>query len=163
VQQDGERRYYFINMRYWWLGCLLALVATSCNSPRTVSLDEFEHKEITFPNGQTVRAEVMIKPVDLVRGMMFRSSLPHGQGMLFIHPQSGKYPYRTYQVEIPLDMLWLDANQRIVEISANTPPCRTKASACPNYGGSQDALYVLELGAGEAQRNGLKVGDTLRF
>ena len=150
-------------MRYWWLGCLVLVLATSCGGPKIVNLDEFERKEIGLPNGQKIRAEVMIKPVDLLRGMMFRDSLPRGQGMLFIHQKSGKYPYRTYQVNIPLDILWLDANQRIVEMSANTPPCQTKASACPNYGGNRDALFVLELGGGEAQRHGLRIGDALTF
>ncbi|HZT31413.1 MAG TPA: DUF192 domain-containing protein [Bryobacteraceae bacterium] len=152
-------------MRNPWLGCLLGcllLPAAGCG-PKTVGLDEFEKKEITLPGGQIVRAEVMIKAFDMQRGMMFRDALPRGQGMLFVHEKSGPYAYWMYQVKIPLDIIWMDANRRIVEISANTPPCQTKASLCPTYGGHQNALFVLELGGGEAQRYGLRVGDTLAF
>jgi len=60
-------------------------------------------------------------------------------------------------------MLWMESSRRIVEISADTPPCKTKASQCPTYGGHQQAQFVLELGGGEAHRLGLHVGDTLDF
>jgi len=83
--------------------------------------------------------------------------------MLFIHDKPGLYPYWMYQVRIPLDMLWMDANHRIVEVSADTPPCKTKASDCDKYGGHQQAQFVLELGGGEAKRLGLHEGDTLDF
>lgn len=148
-------------MRYQWLGCLMLLV-TSCG-PRTVNLEEFEKKQVKLPNGQTVRVDVMIKPFDLQRGMMFRESLPRGEGLLFVHPKSGRYPYFMYQVTVPLDIIWLDADHRVVEMVANAQPCRTKASLCPTYGGSQDASFVLEVGAGEAQRYGLHQGDILSF
>lgn len=118
---------------------------------------------ITLPNGRKIRAEVMSHPTDMARGMMFRDSLAPDRGMLFIHQTPGKYPYWMYQVKIPLDILWLDAGRRIVEISANTPPCHKRASECPNYGGNQDALFVLELAGGAAAKHGLRVGDTLSF
>ena len=60
-------------------------------------------------------------------------------------------------------LIWMDSSHRIVEIAADTPPCRTKASQCPNYGGHAQAQYVLELGGGEARRLGLRVGQTLEF
>ncbi len=97
------------------------------------------------------------------KGMMFRDSLAQGHGMLFIHEKPGMYPYWMYQCKIALDMMWMDKDHKIVEVSADTPPCKGPASSCPNYGGHQTASYVLELGGGEAKRLGLKVGDTLGF
>ena len=149
-------------MRFCWLCFLLALPWLSCG-PRTVSLEEFQMRSVTLPNGTEIRTEVMINPIDMERGMMFRDSLPRGRGMLFIHPKPGAYTYWMYQVKIPLDIVWMDANRRIVEISANAPPCRTRASECPTYGGHEQSQFVLELGAGEAQRYRLRVGDTLGF
>ncbi|HWB99135.1 MAG TPA: DUF192 domain-containing protein [Bryobacteraceae bacterium] len=148
-------------MRYQWLGCLL-LLAASCG-PRTVNLEDFEKKDVKLPNGQIVRAEVMIKLFDLQRGMMFRESLPQGHGLLFVHPKPGLYPYFMYQVNVPLDIIWMDANRRIVEIVPDAQPCHTRASLCPTYGGKQEASFVLELGAGEARRYGLQTGNTLTF
>ncbi|HOL72477.1 MAG TPA: DUF192 domain-containing protein [Bryobacteraceae bacterium] len=141
----------------------LALALAGCG-PKAVTLDEYQTTIVTFPNGKSVRAEMMLRDVDLMRGMMFRDSLPPDRGMLFFHARPGKYQYWMYQVRIPLDIVWMDRTRRIVEISANTPPCTSsKASECPLYGGNFEAQYVLELAGGMAAKYGLRVGDTLRF
>jgi len=153
-------------MRYWTLLMLpmlgLALMAAGCSSD-SASPDLLLTRKVTLPDGQEIRAEVEMDSVDMQKGMMFRDSLARGRGMLFIHQTPGLYPYWMFQVRIPLDMLWMDASHRIVEISPDTPPCKTKASLCANYGGHQPAQFVLELGGGEARRVGLSVGQTLEF
>ena len=149
-------------MRYFLLIVLLALAGTGCDSP-SAGPEVLGLRTVKLPGGQEVRAEVEMTPEDMQKGMMFRDSLARGRGMLFIHDKPGLYPYWMYQVKIPLDMIWMDAAHRIVEISADTPPCKTKASLCPNYGGHQEAQFVLELGGGEARRYGLALGQTLEF
>jgi len=120
--------------------------------------------EVTFPSGQIVRAETMLQQIDQMRGMMFRDSLAQDRGMLFVHPAEGKYPYWMYQCRIPLDIIWMNQDRRIVEISANTPPCPSKAAhECPSFGGHENARYVLELAGGGAALYGLKLGDSLSF
>lgn len=149
-------------MRYFPLCVVLALALSGCGRD-SADADVLETRTVTLPNGTRIRAEVKIRPFDMQRGMMFRDALPQGEGMLFIHAEPGNYPYWMYNVRIPLDIIWLDANRRIVEISADTPPCQTRASECPTYGGKARSQYVLEIGGGEAARYGLKVGDTLVF
>ncbi len=143
--------------------CFLAglLLLVSCKE-KPARWEELNLRRIVLPDGFEIRAEVVTHPEDMMRGMMFRTSLPEGRGMLFIHGEPGKYPYWMYQVRIPLDILWLDPDGRIVEISANTPPCLTRASECPTYGGNYDALMVLELPAGTVQKHGLQVGQRLQ-
>ncbi|MEK7406420.1 MAG: DUF192 domain-containing protein [Acidobacteriota bacterium] len=146
------------------LGTLaLSLAALLGCGSKPVTMEEFQTRLVTLPNGQKIRAEVMTHSTDMMRGMMFRDSLAPDRGMLFVHGSPGKYPYWMHQVKIPLDIIWLDANRRIVEISANTPPCLKKASECPNYGGNQKALFILELAGGLAAKYGLLPGDTLSF
>jgi len=118
---------------------------------------------VTLPDGREIRAEVLTRSEDMMRGMMFRESLAPDRGMLFVHTSPGRYSYWMFQCLIPLDIVWLDAAKRIVEISANTPPCKGGAKSCPSYGGNHDALYVLEIAGGMAQKYGLKTGDILRF
>lgn len=149
-------------MRYFWPLLLLTLAGAACG-PSTAGPEVLGMRTVTLPGGQQIRAEVEMTQVDMQKGMMFRDSLPRGRGMLFIHETPGLYPYWMYQVRIPLDMIWMDANHRIVEISADTPPCKTKASLCANYGGHEQAQFVLELGGGEARRMGLRLGQTLEF
>lgn len=150
-------------MRLLLIATVLASL-TGCSSSGDPVRD-FNSRQVTLPNGKKITAEVMTNPTDMSRGMMFRESLPPDRGMLFIHSSPGKYPYWMYQVTIPLDIIWMDSSRRVVEISANTPPCGKPPSAkeCPNYGGNQNALYVLELGGGEAAKNGVQVGSAIGF
>jgi len=141
---------------------LVLLAGLGCG-PKPVTVEEFGTRLVTLPGGQQIRAEVMVRPEDMARGMMFREELPPGRGMLFVHPRPGQYSYWMYQVKVPLDIIWLDSNRRIVEISANTPPCHSAASECPSYGGAQESQFTLELAGGMAARYGLKVGATLTF
>jgi hypothetical protein len=94
---------------------------------------------------------------------MFRDSLPEGEGMLFIHDQPGNNRYWMYQVKVPLDIIWMDISGRIVEISENTPPCTTKAKDCPQYGGNETSMVILELPGGYGRKHGVAVGETIRF
>jgi uncharacterized membrane protein (UPF0127 family) len=99
-----------------------------------------------------------------MRGMMFRDSLAKDRGMLFVHPSDGNYAYWMYQCRIPLDIIWMNHDRRIVEISTDTPPCPSKAAhECPSFGGHEKARYVLELAGGGAALYGLHVGDSLSF
>jgi uncharacterized membrane protein (UPF0127 family) len=145
------------------IGLFVLLAALAGCGDKPVTLEEYQTRPITLPDGATIRAEVMTHPTDMLRGMMFRDSLTEDRGMLFIHGSLGQFPYWMYQVRIPLDIIWMDNNRRIVEISPNTPPCQTKASECPQYGGHEKALYVLELAAGMAAKHGLHPGAFLTF
>ena len=137
------------------------LLLSSCGPQST---DNLNTVEVTFPNGKTVVAETMLRDVDQMRGMMFRESLAKDRGMLFVHPADDNHPYWMYQVRIPLDIIWMDHDRRIVEISANTPACPSKsARECPNFGGHEKSRYVLELAGGGAALYGLRVGEKLSF
>ena len=139
----------------------LLLCACGISSPDAGNLN---NTEVTFPNGKTVIAETMLQEIDQMRGMMFRDSLAKDRGMLFVHRAEGNYAYWMYQVRIPLDIIWMDQQRRIVEISANTPPCPSKsAKQCPNFGGHEKARYVLELAGGGAALYGLRTGDVISF
>jgi len=145
-----------------WLLLASTLALAACGE-RAARWEDVNTRRVRLPDGFEIRAEVVTHPQDMMRGMMFRESLPEGRGMLFIHGEPGKYPYWMYQVRIPLDIIWLDAEGRIVEISANTPPCTGKASECPTYGGNFDALMVLEVPAGTVERHKLQVGQRLQL
>lgn len=125
--------------------------------------DALHSESIRLPNGRMIQAEVALTQQDLTRGLMFRESLAMDRGMLFVFPQSGKFNFWMYQCKIPLDMIWLDSGRHIVEISADTPPCRTAASDCPHFGGNEMSQYVLELAGGAAAKYGLKKGSELSF
>ncbi|HXD84788.1 MAG TPA: DUF192 domain-containing protein, partial [Rudaea sp.] len=59
------------------------------------------------------------------------------------------------------DMLFFDANRRLVAIQADAQPC--KADPCRVYPSNEPARYVLELNAGAAAKLGARKGDLITF
>ncbi len=142
---------------------LLLLFVAGCEK-KAQSLDDFQTTPLTLPGGQQIRVEIVTRQADMMRGMMFRESLAPGRGMLFVHGSAGLYQYWMYQVRIPLDILWLDMNRQVVEISPDTPPCPSQsAKECPGFGGHKMAVYVLELPGGAAARFGIRIGGAVKF
>lgn len=94
-------------------------------------------------------------------GLMFRTRLGADHGMLFIYPDAQIRNYWMKNTLIPLDILFFDANRRLVNISADTPPCKT--ADCPTYASSTPAQYVLELKAGTAARFHIRQNALLKI
>jgi uncharacterized membrane protein (UPF0127 family) len=141
---------------------LVALLSIGCTT-KTEDVDALRIRVVTLPGGGQIRAEVLTTQEEMARGMMFRDALPLGHGLLFVHAKAGPYKYWMSNVKVELDIIFMDSRRRIVEISGNTPPCLTRPADCPVYGGHSDEQFVLELRSGEAQRLGLKAGQTLEF
>ncbi len=121
---------------------------------------------VDFPSQVCLRdtclnVEVADTEEERSRGLQNRTSLPEGEGMLFVFPSEGIYRFWMKETFISLDMIWLDSQRRIVGIATDVPPCQQ--DPCPQYGPSAQALYVLEAGAGYAGRLGLKAGDQAVF
>ena len=118
---------------------------------------------VMLPDGSTVHVELANTNAEREYGLMGRTSLSQGRGMLFIHDAPGNYSYWMYHCKIGLDIIWMDANHRIVEMSPDTPPCKGKAASCPSYGGHETSLYVLELPVGSIKAHHMAVGQAVNF
>lgn len=91
-------------------------------------------------------------------GLMYRTSLPADRGMLFVYPDARPRSFWMKNTVIPLDILFFDAEGRLINVASATP-CRT--DPCPTYGSMGPAQYVLELRAGTAQELDLRPGARL--
>jgi hypothetical protein len=127
-----------------------------CRAPET---DRFIR--VFFPDGSSIAAELAVTGEERARGLMFREKVQPDQGMLFVFDDEGVYPFWMKNTLVPLDILWLGRDRRIVHIAADVPPC--KADPCPSYDPEVPASFVLELRAGGAKARGLKLGDRLEF
>jgi uncharacterized protein len=108
---------------------------------------------VTRNDGVVVCEECLVAatPFTRMRGLLGRSSLPSGQGIL-LRPASSVH---TFFMRFPIDVVFLDGDLRVVEIAADLRPWRAA--------GKRGARAVLELPAGECARRGLAVGDQIRF
>ena len=96
-----------------------------------------------------------------MHGLMMRSTLAADHGMLFVFPDTAARAFWMKNTLIPLDILYFDADRRLVSMQLDVPPCT--ADPCPTYPSSAAARYVLELSAGTAQGIGAKMTDELKI
>ncbi|RAK69254.1 DUF192 domain-containing protein [Phenylobacterium kunshanense] len=87
-------------------------------------------------------------------GLMCRRSLPADRGMLFLFPKAAPQMFWMRNTLIPLDIIYIGENGRVVSISRNVQPL--DESGAPSAG---PAKFVLELAAGRAAQIGLLPGD----
>ena len=112
--------------------------------------------------GQRYQVELAQDPATRARGLMFRDEMAADHGMLFIHERSAPQAYWMKNTRIPLDILYFDAQHRLVSQQRDVPPC-SAGDACPAYPSKSPARYVLELNAGQAARLKLHDGAELSF
>ena len=92
------------------------------------------------------------------RGLMWRSELPDGTGMLFIFPAEVVQSFWMRNTLIPLDMLFIDKRMRVVGVVQWAEP-QTLTSRTVG----KPSIYVLEVPAGWASRNGVRAGSTVEL
>ncbi|GAB2552681.1 DUF192 domain-containing protein [Rhodanobacter koreensis] len=112
-------------------------------------------------HGQHFSVELATNDASREHGLMMRTTLPADHGMLFVFPDTAPRGFWMKSTLIPLDILYFDADRRLVSMQLNTAPC--KADPCPIYPSSGPARYVLELSAGTAARIGARVADELKI
>jgi uncharacterized protein len=110
----------------------------------------------TGPHKFTV--EVATTPAQMEQGLMFRQSLAPDAGMIFDFKAPTVASMWMKNTLIPLDMLFVDAHGRIVNIHERAVPGSLEAidAAAP-------VRAVIELNGGTAARLGIKPGDRVVF
>ena len=106
--------------------------------------------------------EVAETPETWTRGLMERPALTPNAGMLFIFPDVTPRAFWMMNTLISLDMLFIDADGRIINMQDNAPPCQPPRR-CPTYHSTAPAKYVLEIAGGRAHALGIRAGDQLHF
>ncbi len=138
---------------------LLSLIAISNLYCQVSRQDKFI--KVYLPNGKEITAELAVSPEERERGLMYREKIEPDQGMLFVFEEEDLYSFWMKNTLIPLDIIWLNSNLQIVHIEKNVPPCLR--DPCPGYSPRSPALYVLELKAGQAEANNLKLYERISF
>lgn len=110
--------------------------------------------------GKTHRFKVELaeSPKAQQQGLMFRTELGPDEGMIFPSvPQSAR-SFWMKNTPLPLDIIFVGTDGRILNIAANTPPYTTESvhSAGATSG-------VLELRGGRAAELGIVPGDLVKW
>ena len=92
-----------------------------------------------------------------MRGLMERESLAEDRGMIFIFSDEKIRSFWMKNTLIPLDLIFMAADGRVVDIKKDFLPCQS--DPCETYSSAGPAKYVLEINAGQVDKNNIKPGD----
>jgi uncharacterized membrane protein (UPF0127 family) len=106
----------------------------------------------------SVVAELARRPEEQILGLSNRSALVPGRGMLFLYERPQPVGIWMKDMRFSLDILWIREG-RIVKIEKHAPPL-VPGGAERVYTATAD--LVLEVPAGFADREKIRLGDTAR-
>src|SRR5262249_8282176 len=135
-----------------------ALVASGCAAAGDSKPAPQEPLEVVTDQGVR-RFQVEIADTDAERehGLMFRQQMAADQGMLFEFPGAGERSFWMKTTYLPLDIIYIGADGRIVSIARRATPF--SEVPIPSYG---PASGVLEINGGLADQLGIQPGDLVR-
>jgi uncharacterized protein len=142
-------------------GASAAPAAETQTQPVDTQPAVYSGPRVIFPDGTAISVEIAADDEKRAQGLMFRDRLGPNAGMLFMFLQDEEHSFWMKNTLIPLDLVWIDADQKVVHVKYNVPPC--KVEDCPSYPPGVMSRYVLEVAGGVAEAHGIKSGDQLRF
>ena len=110
--------------------------------------------------GQTrIPVEVVSSDTAVRKGLSGRASLADSAGMLFLFNAPDYYRFWMPDMRFPIDIIWM-RDDRVVDISENVSN-EFDPQNPRYYIPKEKAQYVLEVNAGFAQKNNIRIGDTV--
>jgi hypothetical protein len=128
------------------------LWAAACQAQPKVIIQTKENRELTF------QVDVADTPAKRERGLQYRRDLAADRGMIFLFPSESHHSFWMKNTPIPLDMIFISSDQKIVGIVERAVPFSTDSRSVPAA-----SQFVLEINGGLAGHYGVKVGDSIRF
>ncbi|MBL0319126.1 MAG: DUF192 domain-containing protein [Alphaproteobacteria bacterium] len=108
-------------------------------------------------NGNHVLSvEIAGTPSQRQYGLMYRSSLPENAGMLFLFGSPRVVEMWMLNMDIPLDIIFVDEKGRIVRAYENIP-----ADSEKTYGSQVPVVAAIEMNAGAFSKMGMTEGDSV--
>jgi uncharacterized membrane protein (UPF0127 family) len=105
----------------------------------------------------TVVAEVARTTEEKERGLMYRSEIPDGTGMIFLFTEEDIQSLWMQNTYVPLDVAFLDANLRVVDIQ------QMEAETTDIHSSARRAMFALEVPKGWLAAHGVDVGDAAQL
>jgi uncharacterized membrane protein (UPF0127 family) len=143
-------------MRGWLalaaVSIFLIAAATSCRGQPRVFIATPGGGEAVF------QVEVADTPAKRELGLQYRTELAADRGMIFLFPAPSVLSFWMKNTPIPLDMIFIGSDRKIVGIVEQTVPFSLDSRSVPAA-----SQFVLEINGGLAARLGIKPGSAVRF
>lgn len=125
---------------------------------------QFDKRNVVFSNGSRLTVEVAQTDMQRSQGLMNRTSLPQGQGMLFIFPQEQVLSFWMKNTLLPLSIGFFNKKKTLLEIQDMEPsvgPVRDEN--LPRYVSRDPTMYAIEVPRGWFAAKKIKPGATFSF
>ncbi len=139
----------------------LFFLAIALLSVIAVILKIFVFSPVVCVRSGCLTVELAATQEERARGLMFRKHLSPARGMLFIFSKDDFWPFWMKNTLIPLDIIWLDKDKKIVDMVVNAQPALGDDPY--SFKPVARARYVLEANAGFVEKNKISIGDEARF
>ncbi len=123
---------------------------TTASELRTVTIDSSGGDEVA------VRVEIANSPDEQARGLMGRTALAEGRGMLFVFPDEEVRSFWMRNTLIPLSIAFMDSEGQIVDLQDMKPLDDNP----PHYVPAEPTRYALEVNRGFFEERGVEEGDS---
>jgi uncharacterized protein len=110
-----------------------------------------------YIGAEEVQTELAMKPVEIFTGMMWRTNMADGEGMLFVFPNADRRSFYMRNTYVPLSVAYIDPEGIIQEIHDLHP-----LNEAPVPSRSENIQYVLEVPQGWFQRRNISPGTLVR-
>lgn len=134
------------------------------NNTTSINTDFFPNYEKTIIsiNGINVTMAIASTDEQRIRGLSGIEKMNENEGMLFLFDKPSKQGFWMNKMNFPIDIIWLDSNNKVVHIEKQLEPCKLFL-ACPVYNPEVDSLYVIELRSGFADDHSIKNDMIINF
>ncbi len=122
-----------------------------------MQIQKYEKKKISI-KGRVLVALVADNFLKKAIGLMYRESIPSKTCMLFVFHSTGRHGIWMKNMNFAIDILWLNERKKIIDINNDVRP-----DDGLTHFPSGNALYVLELPAGFARKNKVKLGEVVHW
>jgi uncharacterized membrane protein (UPF0127 family) len=110
-------------------------------------------------NGKSFHVRVAADAYTRSTAFRNRAVIADDEAILFIHPQEGRWPYRTRDIMRSLDLLFLDRHFVIVDIQTTfVEPVGNSDDELHTYRPDAPAMYVMQIRGGLSDQSGIIVG-----
>lgn len=120
---------------------------------------EFATRQTVHIGGQAIKVRLANTPESRERGLSGTDKLASKEGLLLVFDHSAKWDIWMKDMHYNIDVVWLDADKKVVDVLPNLSPDTYPHKFQPQ----EDARYVLELPAGFAAQYGVMYGTLAVF
>lgn len=156
----GKKQIILIGCAVVFVAAILSLLLAAVLMQQNTAAPNADYETTSVElGGTTFTARTPMTADTLELGLSGTESLNDSEAMLFAFDDNHQWGIWMKDMKIPIDIIWLDADKRVVYIKKNAQPDSYPTVFRPD----KDARYVIETASGRSDDLGVKLGDQAAF